>query len=273
MIHNRYARTLTLTGSIVSALALFSGGTALADTAQESTPQHAERAAEHQRGLLASAVELDTLSPEQRTAIEGLVGQYRDASRPVRAAEGQLLTALAQQVERSDTTSIDTNALAPIVANKEKADAAEAAVEVDALTRLHALLTAAQRSQLVDAVEAEHGVGRGDAGHRPDHHRMGGKMGDFASLSLTADQKAAIFANFREKTDGGGWKARATARRQTLESFRGDSFDAAAWVRSEARRGERIEHFAVAAAPVLTPVQRALLAARLRARAARATAG
>jgi hypothetical protein len=56
-----------------------------------------------------------------------------------------------------------------------------------------------------------------------------------------------------------------------LQAFRGDSFDATAFVRAH-DRGERIEKLAAAAVPVLTPAQRATLADQLRRRAAHESA-
>ena len=67
-------------------------------------------------------------------------------------------------------------------------------------------------------------------------------------------------------SDGG--KFVQGARRQALEAFRGDSFDASALARVE-HRGERVEKIAQAMVPVLTPAQRATLARGLRAHAAR----
>lgn len=252
----RWIRRVVMSVSITSAVALAAGGVALAHDA-EARHGHGQQA-----GLLGQALQLDSLTPEQRTAIGQLVDRRRAASVPVRAADAQVLTALAQQVEQA---SVDRQSLGPVLVAEDKAADAQSAVERDAINRLHSLLTPAQRGQLVDRIEAEHA--RKDAGEERRHPAWGGKLG------LTAEQKSQIAANLGERQRASGAKAGHDGERhQALESFRGDSFDPSALVHVE-HRGERAEKLAEAMVPVLTPAQRGQFANRLRARAAHESHG
>ena len=261
---NRWIRRTVSGISIASTLALLPAGAAFA---QSAAAGEARESGHHGRGgrhaLLKEAQKLDSLTPEQRTAIDQLVRTRQAAQVPVRQANAQVLLQIAQQV---DQATIDAQALAPSVGAEERAATAENAVERDTLSRLHALLTPAQRAQLVDHLQAEW-RGRGDAdvgerrGRHPGHEWAG-------QLGLTPEQETQVAANLRAAFHGNeaaGEHGPNQAR--PLESFRGDSFDASAFVRVE-RRGEREETFAKAIVPVLTPAQRAMLASRLRAHAA-----
>jgi Spy/CpxP family protein refolding chaperone len=276
-------RAAIVSGSLASALAFVPGRTAFADEGHDSggastTP--GGRGHEHGPGLLGEALKLDTLSPDQRAAIEGLIRQHRDARIPVRAADAKVLTTLAEQVGRS---SIDHDALAPALQAERVAGVAEGTVERDVLGRLHTLLTPAQRSQLVDALDANKAHGEHRA-HEGRGQRDAGWLGGHAmeGLSLTPEQKSQIAGNLRaerstaDEDSGRGPAARQDdrrrERRQALETFRGDSFDPAVVVRVE-HRGERAEHLMRAMIPVLTPSQRAMVADRLRARAAHESRG
>jgi hypothetical protein len=78
---------------------------------------------------------------------------------------------------------------------------------------------------------------------------------------LSPQQRATIRANL--KAEGGQFRGQFHA---LLEAFRGDSFNASAFVTGFVP-GERAERLAEAMVPVLTPAQRATFADRLRARA------
>jgi hypothetical protein len=212
---------------------------------------------------MGDALKLGSLTPEQRTAIEQLVAQRRAAGVPVRQADAQVLTVLAHQVEQA---SFDAQALAPSLGAEQAAAVAQSNVERDTLNRLHALLTPAQRGELVDMVGTAGPHGKHERGAKDDHER--GERG--AKLGLTPEQKAKIHASLEADRAAdaaapqkGQWKA-------ALESFRNASFDAGTMVRVE-RRGEQAARLAKAMAPVLTPNQRATVATELRARAAHET--
>jgi Spy/CpxP family protein refolding chaperone len=254
----RWTRKTVLSVSIAGVIALVPCTVALAQQAKASHQEH-----EHARraGLLGEALKLASLNADQRAAIQQLIDQRQAATAPVRAADAQVLTALAQEVEQA---SIDRQALAPALSAEETAATAQSTFEQGALNRLHALLTPAQRSEVVDRLEAAHGKGDREKheGHAGGNKVWGGKLG------LTPDQKSQIAANLHTEQSGRTNDQQDGERRhQALEAFRGDSFDASALVHLE-HRGERAEKLAQAMVPVLTPAQRATFAAKLRARAA-----
>jgi Spy/CpxP family protein refolding chaperone len=202
-------------------------------------------------------------------AIEQLVQTRRSAETPVRQADAQLLTALAQQVEQA---AINRAALTPSVTARENAALAARTVDLDTVQKLHDLLTPAQRGQLVDGIEAhfQGHAGKGERGH-------GDRLGMIAKkLGLTDQQKAQIAANFRAERqaegDSGQHPDFRGAGRAWLEAFRGDTFNASAsapnGTQMMERRANKMEDLLAAAVPVLTPAQRAELASHLRARAA-----
>jgi Spy/CpxP family protein refolding chaperone len=218
----------------------------------EDAPAHAHHHHGHRQGLLGAALTLDSLTPQQRAAIEGLIQQDRAARAPVRKADVPVLEALAHQVEQA---SIDPQGLAPTLDVEKAAEAAEVVVERGSLNSLHGLLTPSQRAQLVDGIESHQHVhhDRADAG--------AGHVGEHG-LGLTPEQRAQIAANLRaEVTSGHRGQMRAM-----LGAFRGDTFDASQFVMGVAP-GERAERLAQAMVPVLTPAQRAILASHLRTRA------
>jgi Spy/CpxP family protein refolding chaperone len=269
---NRWITKVVTFASLAGAVALVPAGVAYA---QQGAP--ADAAAHHghhghRMGLIGDALKLDSLTPAQRTAIEQLAQTRKAAEVPVRQADAQVLTVLAQQVEQA---SINKQALAPTVGAKEAAAAAARNVDLDTLQKLHDLLTTAQRAQLVDGIEAHfqgQGPGKGDAGPGADGHN--GRLGMIAKkLGLTDQQKQQIFANL--KAERAAEPARAPhnpgAGKAWVESFRGDTFNASASAANQPQmggRGERMEALLTAAVPVLTPAQRAQVASHLRARAA-----
>jgi Spy/CpxP family protein refolding chaperone len=247
-IRNAFA-SLSVVG-VLGALAVVPARMAYADQA----PAEAHHHHGHRPGLFGAALKLDSLTPQQRTSIEGLIQQDRAARTPVRQADAPVLEALAHQVEQA---SIDPQGLSPVLNVEKTAEAAEVGVERSSLNSLHGLLTPAQRATLVDGIEShQHGHhGRADAGaNRTGDHGLG----------LTPEQRAQIAANLRAEVPAGqGGKMHAM-----LEAFRGDTFDASGFV-SGVAPGERAERLAQAMVPVLTPAQRAILASHLRTRAAR----
>ncbi len=270
---NRYARKVVTCASIVSALALVPVSAALA---QDAPAAHQEYSHAHRAGLLVAALKLDSLAADQRAAIEGLQKQRRAATAPVRAADAQVLTLLAEEVERG---SVDGQALAPALGAEHAAADAETAVDASTLNQLHAILTPAQRGQLVDAIEAAHGRAPRDHDAGPQGRGTAGKTRMWGNrLGLTPEQKAQIAANLAAEGGAGDashgqHRARGDAgREQAIEAFRAASFDAHALVHVE-HRGDRAQKIAQAMVPVLTPAQRATFASGLRARAARESHG
>lgn len=248
---NRRVHKVATGALLVAAITVIPGAYAFAQEAPTQAPApKLERG--HRGGLLRAAQKLDTLTAEQRSAIEQLVQQRRAANVPVRQADAQVLTVLAQQVEQAQ---VDPQGLAASLGAEQSAATSAGAIDRDTLNQLHALLTTAQRQQVVDAVRAQ----RSETRHR--HHERGAKL---AKLGLSPQQKAQVEANLRAERDGNRGAQHPGAG--MLDAFRGDSFDAGAWVHTRVR-GERAERFAQAVVPVLNPAQRAKLASELRARA------
>jgi Spy/CpxP family protein refolding chaperone len=280
---NRWIQRVVTFATFSGALAVLPAGVAFAQTPQDAaaqhTPGHHRRG--HQQGVLGAALKLDSLTPEQRGQIEQLVAARRAAGVSVHQADAQLLTVLAQQTE---SARVDTQAQAPAVAAERVAAMNEMQVDRAALIRLHAILTPAQRAQLVDAVEA-HAGGRGQGGHagqgaegwkRGRGPQGAGEKGGFerggGKLQLSPEQRAQIKAAMGPMPDKGERKTKMQAKRaamhEALESFRGDAFQPGAMVHGEMRT-EREVRRANAMIPVLTPNQRATFADQLRHRAAR----
>lgn len=273
---NRWINRIVTLASIATAVALVPAGVAYAQ--QSATSPHAgHHKGGHRMGLIGDALKLDSLTPAQRTSIEQLAQTRRTAEVPVRQADAQVLTVLAQQVEQA---AINRQALAPTVSARDSAAAAARTVDLDTVQKLHDLLTPAQRGQLVDAIEAHFqggdkhdGAGKHDGG-AGDHE--GGHLGMIAKkLGLTDQQKAQIASNLRAERQA---ETSTTPRpdfraagKAWLDSFRGDAFNASASPNAPQmmdRRTNRMEDLMTAAVPVLSPAQRAELASHLRARAA-----
>jgi Spy/CpxP family protein refolding chaperone len=257
--------------AMAGALTLGAGGIALA---QQASPPQSDAAPEHDgyhghhEGILGRALALSSLTGDQRTAIERLVQTRRAAEAPVKQADARLLTVLATQVEQA---SVNPQALAPDLQARDGAATAARAVDRETLQQLHDLLTPAQRGALVDAMEAGDAGGYGHRGHEQLAHME-------QRLGLTEQQEALVAANLRAERaghqggpDGGRHGHPGAGKQAWLESFRTDSFNATAsggqpWA---GHRGDHMEHLMQAMVPVLTPAQRAELAAHLRHRAAR----
>jgi hypothetical protein len=225
--------------SLTSAVALLPLGVALADEGPQPPAashidggEHARHG--HRQGLVGKALRLDSLSPAQRSTIEGLAQTQRAAWVPVRQANAAVLTQLAQDVERG---SVDRDALAPELNAKETAAAAALTASQEVRSQLQATLTPSQWTEITS-----HG-GRPDGGAHGQRHQQGGdmRMRRFAEkLNLSPAQAQAIEA--------------------TLAAEHG-------------QHGRRLVDLVAAAAPVLTPGQRAELAGHLRLRASHASRG
>jgi len=257
--------------AMAGALTLGAGGIALAQQASapqgDAAPQHPWHHGHHE-GILGRALTLSSLTAEQRTAIERLVQTRRAAEAPVKQADAKLLTALATQVEQA---SVNRQALAPDLQVRDGAATAARAVDRETLQQLHDLLTPAQRGELVDAMETGDAGEHGHRGHEQLAHIE-------QRLGLTEQQEAQVAANLRAERaehqaagDGGRHGGPGAGKQAWLESFRTDSFNATAGGGGQhgaGHRGEHMEHLMQAMVPVLTPAQRAQLAAHLRQRAA-----
>lgn len=269
---NRWITRIVTLASVAGALALVPAGVAYAQ--QAATSAHEGHHMGHRMGLIGDALKLDSLTAAQRTAIQQLAQTRHTAEIPVRAADAQVLTVLAQQVEQA---AINRQALAPTLSARESAAVAARTVDLDTVQKLHDLLNPAQRGQLVDAVEAQfqgHQNGwKGDGGAGPG----AGHLGEIAKkLGLTDQQKAQIASNLRAERQAEGSATphpdMRGAGKAWLEAFRGDAFNASASAPNTPdfmeHRANRMEDLLSAAVPVLSPAQRSELASHLRARAA-----
>lgn len=223
----------------------------------------------HKAGLVGAALELDSLTPAQRTQIESLVQARKAASVPVRQANAQVLTVLAQQVEDG---KVDEQALAPSVAAERAASMGATRVDQITLAQLHSILTPAQREQLVDGMEARMASMKE---HRGEGRRFQGKgRGEggaaMGKLGLSPEQKAQIKANLEASRPASPPRGEKGARKVALESFKGDAFNPAAMGHA-GNPGMREVRLTTAMIPVLTPNQRATVATHLRTRAAHET--
>jgi len=273
----RHVGRIVTFASIAGVVAAVSAGTVLAQTGAGSSIESSGHAGRHE-GLIRRALQLDSLTAAQRASIEALAQQLRTTRAPIRLADAQLLTSLAQQVESG---AIDRQALGPALQARESAARSARPAERDAIQKLHDILTPAQRSALVDSVEsAAPGVNRDGGGPLRLLDRMAARLG------LDPDQRQQIASNLEgerqthPQSHGGERAAHRQARTGWLESFRSDSFQAAASPPGDGehekkafRVAERVEDLLQAAVPVLTPAQRAEVASRLRARAARESGG
>jgi Spy/CpxP family protein refolding chaperone len=255
---NRWMQRIITFASITSALALVPAGVAFAQDGTPQTGEHAQqRKGGHRKGLVGAALKLESLTPDQRTEIEQLAAQRRAAARPVRQADAQVLEGLAQQVSAA---KMDVQALGPSLAVERGAVAQERNVDAATLSQLHSILTPAQRTELVDRIEAR--VAKGPRGGEGGAWRGGGKLG------LSEQQREQVRSNLQASRPTG--TAPRGEMRAALESFKGDAFDAAA-LAHPADPGARAVRLTQAMLPVLTPNQRATYADMLRHRAEHAT--
>jgi Spy/CpxP family protein refolding chaperone len=207
------------------------------------------------------------LTDPQRAAIEKLAAEVEQRHADSRAARRAMLLAVAAQVEAGQ---VSRSALQPLV--DAFATALERARPADraSFEQLHTILTPAQRTAFVDALDArmaEH------AGAVRDKHSLKQWAEE---LELSDDQKAQIKDALRGQVHGNDHPAWAEARQthaKVMAAFKQDRFvmdEVAPLPDGVARARHVAEYFlrmAEAAVPILTPQQRALAAQKLRARA------
>jgi Spy/CpxP family protein refolding chaperone len=242
--------------------------------------EHRER---HYGGVLMlialSIKDLD-LSADQRTAVDKTRAELMTKMEPARAAAKDFANVLADGVAAGnvDRTKADA-AINKLVMQVQGIHDASAA----ALNQLHATLNTQQRATLVDGLQSHwekwkeaHGRDEQD-----DHqHRSGFLLGLVKQIGLTQDQADKIKANFRERMKGSPQEHQHKEMEDHLRAFatafKADSFDAKKLTNAKMANGHlarwgatRRERFLEAAAPVLTPDQRAKLAQMIRDRASR----
>jgi Spy/CpxP family protein refolding chaperone len=222
------------------------------------------------------------LAPNQRASIEKLAADVDAHAADTRAARKALVLSVANQVEQGH---IDRTVLQPqidqLVAAKQKAQPAERA----GLEELHGILSPDQRVAFVNALEAHFHEGAEAEGAHPG--QRGQRWAE--ELKLTDEQRSQIRSILHEEWQGhhgaagegpgaGGaaaWRQHGERAHAVLEAFKQDHFalDEVAPPRDIPAIANTMSAGILGTAerilPILTPEQRALAAAKLRARAAR----
>jgi Spy/CpxP family protein refolding chaperone len=266
---------------IASALSLFTflavGTAAVANAAPQEeagvAQLNAPRPMHRGRGdLLRASLHLDSLTASQRQRIEALVAGEKAAHANIAQARTALVSALADRVAAG---SVDDVALAPNVQAVEGAIAADEPGDRAALEKLHAILTPAQRTELVSKVESRGTHGRPATEAGPPRKGMWGQ-----ALNLSDAQKQQIATNMKSiggpAVDRSVWQEARESHTRVLEAFKGNRFvmneiAPARDPRLVDQGVERMVRMAKASAPVLTQDQRVTAAAKLRTMAARGT--
>ena len=273
----RYASVASLSAFLALG-SLAASSVALASTEPPAADAGGGHHGHHGHGdLVRASLHLDSLTTAQRQQIETLIQQEQATHANVAAARSQLLQALASRVAAG---SVDEAALAPNVQAVEGAIQADQPVDRAAVEKLHAILTPAQRVELVTKIEShEHrGMARSADAGAPD----GGRGAEFMwgrALSLTPAQRDQIKVNLRSTgptVNRSVWQEARESRQHVLEAFKADRFVMNEVTPQKDPRiidqgVERIVRVAKASAPVLTPEQRAAAAAKLQKMAAHGT--
>jgi len=154
---NRIAKlisSVSITAALVCGMALpaFAGGNGAAGAGTHAGHGHKQ----HHKGasLLREAANLPSLSAAQRADIQKLEAERAAQRAPVKAARGAVMQKLAAQIEAG---KIDRAALASDLQAETQAKVAEDSYERSTVERLHALLTPAQRAELVAKVASSGG--------------------------------------------------------------------------------------------------------------------
>jgi Spy/CpxP family protein refolding chaperone len=222
--------------------------------------------------FIAMSVDTLGLSSERRAAVEKIRADLHAAMEPARTAERNLMATLADGLTAAKLDSAKVEAgIAQVIA----AAAASHDASADALNRLHAVLTPAERTALVDKVESHWAVWRQTNAEQTgrDHLTMLA-----TELDLTPEQVEAVRTGLARRTKAAPQlepQELATQLRAFGDEFRSEDFDARALSTAAAANAQlagwgagRLARVVEVAAPVLTSSQRAALAQKLRAHAA-----
>ncbi len=256
----------------LAAIALAATGCTQTDSGEDTAALSADHEMHGRPGpdlLLQAALHHLDLTAEQRAAIES-------AARAIGPGAGIDHAMLAEVAAGVRAGRLDeAKLLATLDAASPRADRTAALAQ--ALDTLHATLTADQRRALVDQIAKHmeehaqaHGAKRAGADPMVEHLLTG--------LELTSDQRAsidAIVANAAKESDqshSSSMEAVHADLAARLQSFESDRFDAGAFAGAVAASPidlhahvQRALHVLGAVLPVLTPVQREALAARIEA--------
>jgi Spy/CpxP family protein refolding chaperone len=263
--------------------------TSVPDKPVRESKTHAGRGRGHggPAHLLRAALDELTLTADQKQKVEGLLENMKQAG-PGPSVESRALQASIQKSVQSG--SFDDAALAKHYIALEGEARQNAEKMQNALNELHQTLTAEQRSELVQKLQARMKDGplgkdgkheREAKGGRPGKERHGRRFGKgfgfekraLADLDLTDEQRqkleSARDANESELSGKGEWKTRAEGM---LTAFGSASFDAKKLMDAGdmAKHARTFAEMRVKRArtlvEILTPEQRAKYAASLESR-------
>jgi Spy/CpxP family protein refolding chaperone len=232
--------------------------------------------------LIAMSLRDLQLTDDQKAKVEKARTEIMDKMKPVHAADKDFAGVLADGVAagKVDKAKADA-AIDKIVAQSQKLHDASA----DALVQLHDALTAAQRVELIDKIQAQ--FEKWKAAHGKDEaddkeHHSGNLLALVRDLNLPQDEAQKIKAAFQEKMKAGGKDKNAKEagdheHKDVTDhiaafgtAFKADKFDAKKV--SSAKADQHMVRFAASrraaflevAAPILTADQRTKLADEIR---------
>jgi Spy/CpxP family protein refolding chaperone len=215
------------------------------------------------------------LTAEQRTTVEKIRADLVAKMEPARAAGKDLANVLADGVAAGAVNRAKADAsIDKLSAQVAKLHDAVA----DSLNQLHAALTAPQRADLVDKVQAHWERWKDALGQdeKDDpQHRSGHLLSLVKSLNLTPEEAQKIKASFKDLNKA---KPQEHQHKEVVDhlkafatAFKADKFDAKKLTTANAANvslakwgATRRARFLEAAAPILTPDQRTKLAQIIR---------
>jgi Spy/CpxP family protein refolding chaperone len=263
-----------------------------APPAPPPNPQGAEMAEgqdhreQHHGGVLSLIVltlkDLD-LTADQQAAVDKIRTDLLASMEPARTAEKDFANTLADGVAagKVDRAKVDAS-IGKLVTQVQGVHDAS----LVAMNQLHAALTPAQRAKLVDELHGhwekwKEAQGKDEAEDK--QHHAGHMLAMVRELGLTQDQADKIKASFKDKMKAAPQDHAHKEVQDHLTAFgtafKADTFDAKKLAGAKAADGHmakwgatRRARFLEAAAPILTPEQRAKLAQTIRDHAAKTDA-
>lgn len=225
--------------------------------------------------LLASAWKLSDLSADQEVKLQAIEEKLRQAGAPRRAAQKDLAELFAKSLEAGKLDETAVNAQIDRIA--QLADAEKDATAA-ALDHVHALLSPAQRSEVIELTKT---AWKNHEGKEGKHHEGGPGMHMMKKmaedLNLTDAQKQAFHDKLESmpKPDKSQFEGMKSKMKTVADAFVSDSFDAKALGVGDkgAARAKgfatRMEKMIEASIEILDPGQRATLAQKIREHAAK----
>jgi Spy/CpxP family protein refolding chaperone len=233
--------------------------------AAETEEQSAADTAHGGGKLIDEALDEVQLRPDQKPEVEKMRAEAEKRHAQVRAAKNELLTALADQIEKG---KLDRCALAPAIKALASAKAEAHPGDRAAFEQLHSILDPEQRATFVDALR------RHWESHKKTHEPAALAEKMEKELSLSADQKESledIFTGLHEIREAQpGYAAHRERWTKILDAFKGDRFvldEVAPMGDVAAHTTAKVEHrlwAGEAILPVFKPEQRKVIADKMR---------